>query len=215
MAVALEDDLNTWRKLDKPITPETQPGDVHHGKYASWDPFAWREGETCYAIFGGKRPGIAKARMSSEFADGYGQWRYVGDLFANGVPGVASDEDMSCPDLCKLGDKHVLLCISHRMGCRYYIGEWRDEQFQPESHGQMSWVDNTFFAPESLLDNKGRRIMWAWLMDEPRFAMRASHGWSGTLSLPECCRWATMACCPSTCLKSSSSFGSTRWALKD
>ena len=26
--------------------------------------------------------------------------------------------------------------------------------------------------------------MWAWLMDEPEFGVRAAHGWSGTLSLP-------------------------------
>ena len=48
----------------------------------------------------------------------------------------------------------------------------------------MSWVDNSFFAPESLLDDQGRRIMWAWIMDEPHFGVRSQHGWSGTLSLP-------------------------------
>ena len=91
---------------------------------------------------------------------------------------------MSCADLFKLGGKDVLLCISHRLGCRYYIGEWKDEQFHPESHAQMSWVDNSFFAPESLLDHKSRRIMWAWIMDDPQFGVRSQHGWSGTLSLP-------------------------------
>jgi beta-fructofuranosidase len=48
----------------------------------------------------------------------------------------------------------------------------------------MSWVDNSFFAPESLVDDKGRRIMWAWIMDGPEFEMRLEHGWSGTMSLP-------------------------------
>jgi beta-fructofuranosidase len=92
-----------------------------------------------------------------------GEWTYVGDLFAHGVEGVSLDEDVSCPELFKLGNKDVLLCISHRLGCRYYLGEWKNEQFYPESHAQMSWVDNSFFAPESLEDDKGRRIMWAWL----------------------------------------------------
>lgn len=177
MAVSVDDDLNEWTKLDV-ITPETQPDDPHHGKYRSWDPFGWLEGNTYYAIFGGKNPGIAR---SSNLTD---DWEYAGDLFAHGVDGVALDEDVSCADLFHLGNKDVLLCISHRMGCRYYVGEWRDEQFYPESHAQMSWVDHAFFAPESLLDNQGRRIMWAWLMDEPRFGTRASHGWSGTMSLP-------------------------------
>ena len=61
MAVAVDDDLNEWTKLDSnPITPETKEGDEHHGKYESWDPFGWVDGDTYYAIFGGKHPGIAK-----------------------------------------------------------------------------------------------------------------------------------------------------------
>ena len=34
------------------------------------------------------------------------------------------------------------------------------------------------------MDDKGRRIMWAWIMDEPQFGVRSQHGWSGTMSLP-------------------------------
>jgi beta-fructofuranosidase len=179
MAVALDDDLNEWKKLDSnPITPETEEGDEHHGKYKSWDPFGWIEGDTYYAIFGGGRPGIVKAPALE------GEWNYVGDLFAHGVEGVSMDEDGSCADLFELDGKDVLLCISHQIGCRYYVGEWKDEQFYPESHAQMSWVDNSFFAPESLVDDKGRRIMWAWLFDEPHFGVRDEYGWSGTMSLP-------------------------------
>jgi len=179
MAVALDDELNEWQKLDSnPITPVTEEGDEHHGKYRSWDPFAWFEGDTCYAIFGGKHPAVAKAPALS------GEWQYVGDLFAHGVEGVSLDEDVSCAELFKLGDTDVLLCISHKLGCRYYLGEWKDEQFYPEFHGQMSWADNLFFAPESLQDDQGRRIMWSWLFDYPSFGVRREHGWSGTLSLP-------------------------------
>ena len=179
MAVALDDDLNEWHKLESnPITPKTEEGDEHHGRYKSWDPFGWLEGDTYYAIFGGGHPGIAKSPTLD------GEWRYVGDLFAHGVEGVSLDEDVSCADLFKLGDKDVLLCISHRLGCRYYLGVWKDEQFHPESHAQMSWVDHSFFAPESLVDDKGRRIMWAWILDQPRFGARSARGWSGTMSLP-------------------------------
>ena len=179
LAVAVDDDLNEWCKLDSnPITPQTSIGDPHHGKYRSWDPFGWYDGQNYYAIFGGEHPAIAK----SEKIDG--EWRYVGDLFAHGIDGVSLDEDVSCAELFRLGDKDVLLCISHRMGCRYYIGEWKNEQFYPESHAQMSWVDNTFFAPESLQDDKGRRIMWSWLLDFRQFGVRLEQGWSGTMSLP-------------------------------
>jgi beta-fructofuranosidase len=56
----------------------------------------------------------------------------------------------------------VLLCISHKLGCRYFIGDFKDEQFLPEQHGLMSWAGAECFAPESLLTPDGRRVMWAW-----------------------------------------------------
>jgi len=179
MAVALDDDLNTWKKLDtNPITPKTQPGDPQHDKYRSWDPYGWLEGDTYYAIFGGEHPAIAKAPRLS------GDWKYVGDLMANSVEGVSINEDVSCADFFPLGDRRMLLCISHRLGCRYYLGDWKNEQFHPTFHEKMSWVDNSFFAPESLLDDRGRRIMWAWIFDGPGFKTRRNYGWSGTMSLP-------------------------------
>ncbi|MEE8450682.1 MAG: GH32 C-terminal domain-containing protein, partial [Thermoguttaceae bacterium] len=179
MAVAVDDELNEWKKLESnPITPKTEPGDPHHGKYRSWDPFGWLEGDTYYAIFGGQRPAIAKSDSLA------GEWKYVGDLLANTVEGVSIDEDVSCADFFKFGNQRMLLCISHRLGARYYLGEWKNEQFHPTFHQKMSWVDNSFFAPESLLDDRGRRIMWAWIFDSPGFKTRMDYGWSGTMSLP-------------------------------
>lgn len=179
MAVALDDELNEWKKLDSnPITPKTSPGDPNHDKYRSWDPYGWLEGDTYYAIFGGEHPGIVKAPTLA------GNWKYVGDLMGNAVAGVSINEDVSCADFFQLGDRRMLLCISHRLGCRYYLGEWKNEQFHPTFHEKMSWVDNSFFAPESLLDDRGRRIMWAWIFDSPGFKMRTDYGWSGTMSLP-------------------------------
>lgn len=179
MAVALDDDLNEWKKLESnPITPKTRPGDPYHDRYRSWDPYGWLEGDTYYAIFGGERPGLVKAPTLG------GEWKYVGDFLANTVPGVSLTEDVSCADFFRLGDQHMLLCISHRLGARYYLGAWKDEQFHPRFHEMMSWVDHTYFAPESLLDDRGRRIMWAWMMDRPGFKVRTDGGWSGTMSLP-------------------------------
>jgi beta-fructofuranosidase len=178
IATSAEDDLVNWAKLPaNPIIPSPKEGDPEFGKYRSWDPHGWLEGDTYYAIFGGKRPSIFRAKELD-------QWEYVGDLLAHAAPGVDINEDVSCPDLFKLGDKYVLVCISHRLGCRYYVGEWKNEQFYPESHEQMSWADNAFFAPESLLDDRGRRILWAWIFDgRGEETVRAS-GWSGTMSLP-------------------------------
>jgi sucrose-6-phosphate hydrolase SacC (GH32 family) len=179
MAVALDDELNTWEKLaSNPITPKTEKGDPHHDKYQSWDPYGWLEGGTYYAIFGGQRPAIVKCDSLG------GDWKYVGDLMAQAVEGVSINEDVSCADFFRIGDKRMLLCISHRLGSRYYLGQWKNEQFYPEFHERMSWVDNAYFAPESLLDDKGRRIMWAWIFDQRSEERRQASGWSGEMSLP-------------------------------
>ena len=93
-------------------------------------------------------------------------WDYIGELlhpdFDEEKLGVGRDEDISCPNMFKLGDKWVLLCISHKLGCRYFIGDFKDEQFLPEQHGLMNWAGWDCFAPESLLTPDGRRVMWSW-----------------------------------------------------
>jgi beta-fructofuranosidase len=181
MAVALDDELNEWKKLEL-ITPAVNPTEGDKRRYRSWDPFGWLEGDTYYAIFGGKRPAIAKCGTLD------GEWKYVGDLMANTVGGVDIFEDVSCADFFRFGDKYMLLCISHRLGCRYFFGQWKNEQFHPDFHAQMSWVDRDYFAPESLLDDKGRRIMWAWIFDDRHDDTRTASGWSGTMSLPRVLR---------------------------
>jgi len=53
------------------------------------------------------------------------------------------------------------------LGCRYYLGDFKDEKYLPEFHAMMSWNGNNYFAPESMLAEDGRRVMWAWLLGMP------------------------------------------------
>jgi len=178
-----EDDLLIrWKKSpSNPIVPMPKKGEPDYGKYDSWDPHGWREGDAYYAIFGGnphtgaraalfKGPDIARLQFVRPFLPD-DRWSQPG-------------EDVSCPDFFSLGNKHVLLCISHMRGARYFLGRWENEHFIPEAHERMNWPGGMFFAPETLLDNKGRRILWAWCMDERPDAVQAASGWSGVMSLP-------------------------------
>ncbi len=175
IATASDKDLDDWTKLpSNPIIPNPKPDSPESKLYRSWDPHGWLEGDTYYAIFGGNPATIFKAGE----LDG---WKYVGPLLAHDMPGVDDFEDISCPDFFQLGDKRMLLCISHPRGCRYYLGRWENEQFVPESHHRMNWPGGTCFAPESLVDDQGRRIMWAWVLDR---RTKNEFGWSGTMSLP-------------------------------
>jgi len=175
IATSAEPELDRWTKLSSnPIIPIPPKGSREEKLYRSWDPHGWLEGDTYYAIFGGSNPTVFKA-------DSLAKWQYVGPFMSRDMPDVDDFEDVSCPDFFKLGDKYMLLCISHARGCRYYLGTWKDEQFHPEIHRRMNWPGGTCFAPESLVDNKGRRIMWAWVLDR---RSQNDYGWSGTMTLP-------------------------------
>ena len=48
----------------------------------------------------------------------------------------------------------------------------------------MTWNDNGYFAPEALVDNKGRQIMWSWIFDDRPDSIINHYGWTGTYGLP-------------------------------
>jgi beta-fructofuranosidase len=113
------------------------------------------------------------------------KWIYIGPLLSREMPGVDAYEDISCPDMFKIGNKHMLLCIAHVKGARYYLGEFKNGQFVPEKHARMNWPGGACFAPETLKDDKGRRIMWAWAMDTHHYRpQQTAAGWAGMLTMP-------------------------------
>lgn len=165
IAIAKDRGLAAWEKpyAIEPRTADGRTPDMRH-----WDPDCFLIGDAYYAISGGHNPPLLRS-------DDLHSWTYVGDFLRQDLPGTAIGEDISCPNFFRLGDKWMLLCISHPYGCRYYLGDWdaRREQFTPARHGRMNWrrpqqslyaaLDRDYFAPESLLTPDGRRVMWAWL----------------------------------------------------
>jgi sucrose-6-phosphate hydrolase SacC (GH32 family) len=127
-----------------------------------FDPDIWIKDGIYYGVNGRSSRESAVMMKSDNLKD----WDYIGELlhpdFDEEKLGVGRDEDVSCANMFKLGEKWVLLCISHKLGCRYFIGDFKNEQFLPEQHGLMNWWRAEFFAPESLLTPDGRRVMWAW-----------------------------------------------------
>jgi len=154
----LDDQFNSWSDPEAvlPKGADGKPAKIRH-----WDPDCWLNGKTYYALSGGGNPPILK---STDLKN----WTHLGDLLHKDYPakklGVGRGEDISCANMFKIGKKWMLLCISHRMGCRYFLGDFKDEKYLPEFHAMMSFGNNMFFAPESMLTRDGRRIMWAWLL---------------------------------------------------
>ena len=160
ISYALDDNLDKWSKPHE-MTPRDKDGKLMTDM-PYFDPDIWINNGIYYGLNGvsSKKPTVMM--KSNNLKD----WDYIGDLlhsdFDEGKLGVGRDEDLSCANMFRLGDKWVLLCISHKLGCRYFIGDFKDEQFLPEQHGMMNWASWNFFAPESLLTPDARRVMWAW-----------------------------------------------------
>jgi sucrose-6-phosphate hydrolase SacC (GH32 family) len=155
IAFALDDDLNEWSETIA-VEPRTAGGEP--AKMRHWDPDCWLMDGTYYALGGGKEPTLAKSSDLKE-------WAFLGELLHPDFPkdlGVSKDEDISCANVFRIGGKWMLLCISHGLGARYYLGDFKNEKFLPDHHAMLNWARWDFFAPESLLTPDGRRVMWAW-----------------------------------------------------
>lgn len=160
IAYSEDDRLERWSKPEALVVLAEDGFPV---KMKFWDPDCWRMGDTDYALSGGKNPRLMKS-------DDLKTWKALGALFHDDFPanlGVPVGEDISCANFFKIGNQWMLLCISHRLGCRYYLGDFKDEKYLPKFHGLMSWNGRNFFAPESMLTPDGRRVMWAWLFELP------------------------------------------------
>jgi len=212
IATSTDDLLENWTKSKyNPVICETQSGltamEIDGKKliYGAADPSAiWIHNGRYYMLtgnllvlmeFGTKRnqPEHLGDTLYLFVSDDLANWEYLHPFYTSDRKWTQADEDDMCPDFFPLpstpdggpaSDRHMILFISHNLGCQYYIGTYSDDRFKPETHGRMTWADNAFFAPESLMDDQGRRIMWAWIFDGRSGETRKASGWSGTMSLP-------------------------------
>lgn len=155
IAFAVDDNLDSWTR-PRAIIPVDEKG--HPVNLTHWDPDIWVMGDTYYCLFGGKNPPISTSKDLKK-------WTFAGPLFHKDFPkdlDTTPQEDVSCANMFKIGDRWMLLCISHDRGARYFLGDFKDGKYLPTHHALMNWARLDLFAPESLLAPDGRRVMWGW-----------------------------------------------------
>jgi beta-fructofuranosidase len=162
-----EDDLLEEWSAPVAIESRVRP-DQDASVIANWDPDGWLEGDTYYALFASLPPGVF-AGVSDRVtvptlhrSRDLTSWDYVGPFLSGDLPEAADDSDISGPNFFPIGDKHMLLCISHNRGSRYYLGEWKDERFTPDFHSRMNWHGLDIYEAETVLTPDGRRVMWGY-----------------------------------------------------
>jgi beta-fructofuranosidase len=165
-----EDRLRSWIKHSSNPVISTRPrGDLEGFR----DPFCWTDGESWYMVLGSQIRGKGGCVLLYRSVD-LRRWAYLGPLFQGAT------DTMECPNFFPLGGKW-LLCVSPFAQVIYAIGEFTDHRFKP----QTEWLPmdlgrrEDFYAPNSMLDPRGRRIQWGWVEVGPR-----GGSWRGVLTLP-------------------------------
>jgi beta-fructofuranosidase len=155
------------------------------------DPCVWWESDLWHMLVGSgfKRVGGTVLLYTS---DDLVKWTYhhplvVGNMDAQsrGDNPVATGEMWECPDFFPLDGKHVLI-VSTQGTVRYFVGTYAERKFHPEREGRIDF--GAYYAPKSMLDANGRRILWGWILERRTDAAQRAAGWSGVLSLPRVLR---------------------------
>jgi beta-fructofuranosidase len=182
-----DDNLRTWRKYPgNPVIAGPPPGlDVVGFR----DHSVWREGDTWYQVIGSGIRGRGGAALLYRSPD-LVQWEYLHPLSVgdrNERQPVWTGGMWECPDFFALGDRHVLIVSvwdDERLYYPvYFTGAYANHRFTPDSAQRLDF-GASFYAPQSMWDAQGRRIMWGWLREERAVEAQLAAGWSGVMSLP-------------------------------
>lgn len=214
MAESADENFDNWVKLaENPVIKSTEWGitektDQNNKNvvYGSADPSnIWMKNGKYYMLTGnllvlnkyGRQPdspaGMQGDRTYLFVSNDLRKWEFLHPFFESDRKWTDQSEDNMCPSFLPLpstpdggpfSGKHLMLFISHNKGCQYYTGTYGNDRFYPEIHGRMTWTDNAYFAPEALVDDNGRQVMWAWIFDDKPDSLKNYGGWTGTYGLP-------------------------------
>jgi beta-fructofuranosidase len=181
ITTATDRQLNEWTRPQVVIPPAQEV--EGSGPYGVGDPCLWREGTVWYALGGFRDPQGGDTASLFRSQDTL-HWEFLHSLYTSDRKWTTAEDDCAVPDFFPLGDRHMLLFMSHETGAQYYLGRWENEHFYPETHGHMNWPGGQLNAPKSMLDANGRRLFWGWVCEGRTRAAQRAAGWAGVLSLP-------------------------------
>lgn len=184
-------DLVAWHKdPGNPVIPATPPG-VEWVAYR--DPSVWREEDgTWYMVHGAGIIGQGGAALLYRSTD-LTTWEYLAPISIGDVERrepIWTGSMWECPQLFPLGDTHVLLIAAwfsdpprpSTHHAAYAVGAFDGRRFVP-THEAILDV-GVLYAPQTLRDDAGRRILWGWLREGRSKEAQVAAGWSGVMSLP-------------------------------
>lgn len=173
------DNLLTWQKYAGNPVIASPPPELDVVGFR--DHTLWPENGAWYQLIGSGIRDVGGTALLYQSSD-LKRWQYlhpitIGDKNETG-------EMWECPDFFPLGDKHVLIVspIPLRRAL-YFVGIYADHHFTPDVHGTVD-AGGHFYAPLTMQDENGRRLMWGWLWEGRSEQAQQEAGWAGVMSLP-------------------------------
>lgn len=173
------DDLITWEKY--PANPVIAAPPNHLDVVGFRDPCVWQDNGYWYMTIGTGVRNMGGAVLLYRSRDLLA-WEYVSVLLAGDK--ASTGEMWECPAFFPLGNKYVLMIsLLGRAGTVYFVGSFDGARFVPEIQAALDY-GLYFFAPQTLLDAAGRRLMIGWIGEGRSDATQHTAGWSGLQSIP-------------------------------
>jgi beta-fructofuranosidase len=163
------------------------------------DPKVWKRGDSWYLVIGAQsEKGEGRVVLYSS-KDLY-TWEYLGPIAGANINGLGEFGYMwECPDLFELDGQDVLIVSPQGLKPRgylynnlyqtgYFVGRMDYENIMFE-HGEFVELDRgfDFYAPQTTLDKKGRRILFGWMgipeENEP-FHPTIDYHWIHCMTIP-------------------------------
>jgi len=179
-ALPLDEEWNTWQKGRVLVRPPTGPAvTVFRDPNVFWDADCWR---MIVGVGYEDGPGGVLCYASTDRE----HWRYEGPLAEDTGPPLplrARHIAWECPQLIRIGDRHVLLVSVWGDGKTHYaaaaVGTYRSGQFKVD-HWERLTHGAGHYAPSTFLDEAGQPCVLFWIRD----VADSTVPWRGALSIP-------------------------------
>lgn len=155
------------------------------------DPKVWKHDDKWYMVLGNQVNNLGNVVLyeSTDLIN----WEFQGVIAeSNGEMGYMFE----CPDFFELDGKQILLfspqgiepdgeLYQNLYQNGYYIGEFNYDK-KEFKHGEFVELDKgfDFYAGQTFLDDKGRRIVIGWMSMWESSMPEQEHGWAGAMTIP-------------------------------
>lgn len=158
------------------------------------DPKVWQKDDDYYLV-ASSRTSSGEGQLLLYKSKDLIKWQFKSVLCRNGKElGIIWE----CPDIFRLKDTDCLLVSAQYLPTKnddfnnvhsaiYFLGEL-DYEAGKYHFSNYYEIDNgfDFYAPQTIIDSKGRRIMIAWMSmwERTRPTEELNHNWAGAMTLP-------------------------------